>query len=270
MMGKLLKYDFKSMLRSFVPLWIAVLVVSVVNRFVIRIPDSENLQAIAGIITSMSMLLYVILLIGINVIGIVLVIQRFYNGLLRDEGYLMFTLPAETWKHVCTKGIAATAIMFVNALVSMISVMVMAANREFFELIRLGMDKLSAVGMNPPLLVFFVVVVAILTAIKTVYIIYASMAMGHLANKHRVGASVGAFIVLNVAITMIASTFMLVLSSIQGGEWLSNFMSGLLEGLTNTGVSWLAFAAISLLNILQIVAFYIITERILAKRLNLD
>ena len=270
MVGKLLKYDFKSMLRSFVPLWAAVLVVSVVNRFIIRIPESGNLQVIAGIITNLSMLLYAILLVGVNVIGIVLIIQRFYNGLLKDEGYLMFTLPAETWKHVCSKGITATAIMSVNILVSIISVLVMAANIEFFELLRIGMDKLASMGMSLPVIVFFAVVTVLLTAIKTVYLVYASMAIGHLTNKHRVGASVGAFIALNIAITTISSTFILIVSSIQGGEWLSNFLSGLFEGLSNAGISWLSFGAISLLNILQIVVFYIITERILAEKLNLD
>ena len=270
MMVKLLKYDFKSMLRSFVPLWIAVLVVSIVNRFIIRIPDTENLQAVSGIIASMSMLLYVILLIGINVIGIVLVIQRFYNGLLKDEGYLMFTLPAKTWKHVCSKGIAATTIISANALVSIISVMVMAASKELYDFIRLGMDKLMESGINPALIVFFLAVTLLLAAIKTIYMVYASIAMGHLTNKHRVGASVGAFIALNVAISVIASVFMAIVSSIHGGEWLTNFFIRFSEGLTNMGHVWLSFGFISLLSIVQIVAFYVITERILTNKLNLD
>ena len=63
-----------------------------------------NAWQIAGIL---SMIIYGFLFFGIMVVSLVVVIQRFYKSLLGDEGYLMFTLPVETWKLVMSKLLVA-------------------------------------------------------------------------------------------------------------------------------------------------------------------
>ena len=90
MLGKLMKYDLKSMFKVFVPLWLALLAVSGVNRFTIQF-DSNAI--IGGLPTVIFMILYVGLIIAVMVVAVALIIMRFYHGLLKDEGYLMFTLP---------------------------------------------------------------------------------------------------------------------------------------------------------------------------------
>lgn len=107
MLGKLMKYDLKSMFKVFVPLWLALLAVSVVNRFTIQF-DSNAI--IGGLPTVIFMILYVGLIIAVMVVAVALIIMRFYHGLLKDEGYLMFTLPR--WKMNWTAWISSMAWAF--------------------------------------------------------------------------------------------------------------------------------------------------------------
>ena len=95
MLGKLLKYELKATSRVFVPLYIAILVVSIVNGLSLNL-EIFNIQGLATIIL-------MCLFISLFVITIVVTIQRFNKNLLKDEGYLMFTLPVSSKYLVLSK-----------------------------------------------------------------------------------------------------------------------------------------------------------------------
>lgn len=42
-------------------------------------------------------------MVALFVLTMIVIIQRFYKGLLCDEGYLMFTLPVKPWQLIATK-----------------------------------------------------------------------------------------------------------------------------------------------------------------------
>ena len=94
MTGKLMKYEMRSMLRTFLPLWGAILVVALLNRCTLQIESLRDW--LGGVPAILMMVLYVIAIIAIAIVALVFMIQRFYNGMLKDEGYLMFTLPVKT------------------------------------------------------------------------------------------------------------------------------------------------------------------------------
>ena len=68
---------------------------SLVNRFTMRF---DNNAIIGTLPTVIFMILYVGLIIAVMVVAVALIIMRFYHGLLKDEGYLMFTLPVKPWQ----------------------------------------------------------------------------------------------------------------------------------------------------------------------------
>ena len=86
MLGKLLKYDFRSMFRVFLPLWGALLAISFINRLTL---NSDRM----GLPGAVLFIAYIGIIFAVMAVTLVLVVQRFYNGLLKSEGYLMFTLP---------------------------------------------------------------------------------------------------------------------------------------------------------------------------------
>ena len=91
MFGKLLKYDFRSMWKQFAFIWPAALALALVNHFTINGLDGSSTvgETTAGI----SMLVYVAILMAMFIVALVFAIQRFFKGLLGDEGYLMTPFP---------------------------------------------------------------------------------------------------------------------------------------------------------------------------------
>ena len=63
MLGKLLKYDLRSMLKQFAFIWPAALVMAVVNRFTIGLLDSGD--TFPELVSGMSMLIYVFILMAL-------------------------------------------------------------------------------------------------------------------------------------------------------------------------------------------------------------
>ena len=90
MLGKLLKYELKATARTFLPLYGAILVVSVVVR--LAFSKFEHADLFMGI----SALTLFGLFVALAVLTLLVIVQRFNNNLLSDEGYLMFTLPVST------------------------------------------------------------------------------------------------------------------------------------------------------------------------------
>ena len=85
MLGKLMKYEFMATGRTFLPLFAALILVSIVNRLLSSL--GLNVPSAIGTVVS------VILMVGVAVVTLLITLQRFRNNLLSNEGYLMMTLP---------------------------------------------------------------------------------------------------------------------------------------------------------------------------------
>jgi len=81
MLGKLMKYEIKATARLFLPLYAALLVFSLINRFLnpFAIGESINNINLQFTIRAISMTAYVLLLLGTLVMTVVIMIQRFYK-----------------------------------------------------------------------------------------------------------------------------------------------------------------------------------------------
>ena len=107
MLGKLLKYDFRSMWKQFSVIWPAALILAFINRFTvfgIHNPGGSVLGEWMGVA---SMGLFGGVCFTMVILSAVFVLTRFYKGLLGDEGYLMHTLPVHSWQLVLSKLICA-------------------------------------------------------------------------------------------------------------------------------------------------------------------
>ena len=87
------------------------------------------------IMSGLSIFIYGILFIGLMVITFVVCIIRFYKSLLGDEGYLMFTLPVETWKHIFNKLLIAMMWSVASGLFAILSILIMI---PWSELAKMG------------------------------------------------------------------------------------------------------------------------------------
>ena len=121
MLWKLLKYDFRAMVKSFAILWPASLVVALVNRFTIPFDQPLDNELLAVV----TMVAFFSVLFAMCVAVLIFIVQRFYKGLLGDEGYLMHTLPVRTWQLVASKLICALVTSVVSIAVAILAIIIL-------------------------------------------------------------------------------------------------------------------------------------------------
>lgn len=278
MLGKLMKYDFRSMLRIFVPLWLLTPILALLLSFSIRLTVGQAEEADffsnalgLSILLIVTCLLFICILIGLLVVTTVLIIQRFWKGLLKEEGYLMFTLPVEPWQLITSKGLTATIISFVSGLVAVLScVLLFLASSDdvilsFMQAWNFLMRAINVeFGAAFWFIVFLFVVLMILSTAQGVYQMYAAMALGQLWQEHKVLGSCLFYVGLSVGLSVINN----ILTTIGGLIVPDSFAEWVMQNGVTFAILYL------LLYILETViitgVFHVITERILTTRLNLE
>lgn len=257
MLGKLLKYDFRAMWKQFSIIWPAALVIALINRFTLPFNTKGGLVANNELLAVITMSVFVGVLCAMFVVAMVFVLTRFYKGLLGDEGYLMHTLPVQTWKLILSKLICALAVTILNVVVSMLA-MVLIVPIDWTDLFDVIMWQRLVQGlMHQPdailYLVEFFLMVTMAMALMIV-VVYLSMAIGHLFHRRRILMSVAAFFAIDIAGNIILSL-------------LDN--TGLAHEITTLGGHLSFWIGIVLLAIPAVVLF-LATSYLLKNRLNLE
>ena len=213
MLGKLLKYDFRAMWKQFSIIWPAALVIALINRFTLPFNTKGGLVANNELLAVITLSVLVGVLCAMFVVTMVFVLSRFYKGLLGDEGYLMHTLPVQTWQLILSKLICALVVTVLNMVVSALAMVLMMPIdwTDLFDLI-LWQQLLRGLAQQPDAMLYlaeFFLMVIVAMALMIV-VVYLSMAIGHLFHRRRILMSVVAFfaidIVGNIVLTLLANT----------------------------------------------------------------
>ena len=247
MLRKLLKYEFKATSRTFIPVYIAILFVSLVNRLV-RITDSK-------LVMNLSEVVLVGLFIALGVLTIIGVVQRFKNNLLSDEGYLMFTLPVTTTKLITSKIVTTIIWSIASAVVASVSFVILMVDGDFirnFDLIAEIIKHINNMQGSDLILFIEVLLTLLMSYVGFILIIYLSLATAQLPrfNKHRGVVSFVTFFVISTIIQWI-------------GVIIVNVMNPPYDDLT------MATMALIVSILLNGILFYS-TNYILKKHLNLE
>ena len=94
---------------------------------------------------------------------------------------------------------------------------------------------------------------------------YASMALGHLANKHRILMSVAAYLGISMGLSFFGGTGLVVLDN----AGITNAFSSLF-GTSAHAAMQAMYGGYMLWSLLQLAGFFFATDWILEKRLNLE
>ena len=258
MVFKLLKYDFKSMLLVFIPLWLALLAVSAINHFSVS-ATSSYADSLIWDMKAIAMLVFFGLIIAAGVLTAVLVIQRFYLGLLKDEGYLMFTLPVKPWQLLTSKVVSALVVCALSLGVGVLSVMILGYQMEDYQRMFSG---LGTTIQTYPESFIALLVLGLACAFAAITQIYVSLALGHLANRHRIAWAVGVYIAIQ---TVLSWVFTNSWDPLRVMLWGTSYPVFLDVGRFNQFLWIMAGIYLVLGGI-----FFLVTERILSKKLNLE
>lgn len=289
MLRKLVKYELKSLSRAFIPMWILAPVVSLLLSLSIRgtiawanssMPGMQMLTLGNGILTAVMVILFIGAVMGLLIMTVVFVIQRFWNGLLKEEGYLMFTLPVKTWELIVSKAMTATLISCISVVVGIFSAVILAvcSTEEVIRSLALAWKYFfrNLIHVDP---VFWVnlllfILVLIVGTVKSIYHVYTAMSLGHLFQTHKVVGSCVSYIGISIVVSIISSVIRTVVSLALPDDWLYYWGTSFYWGDTSQGMFGLLSVAyllyLLLFALLETAAYHVITERILSTKLNLE
>lgn len=290
MFGKLCKYEFKSIGRTLVPIYLAVIAISILNAFMGMGSLANGYynglmsglsfgRGFLSLIQTLSVIAYFGVLVAMSVLTLIIVIQRFYKGLLCDEGYLMFTLPVKPWQLIAAKGVVAFVMSLASSLVAFVSIFILVlgtagsarvftaiADPQLWNAINRAMSHVS----SWPLLVFELVILLIVSGLVQLYHMYFSMALGHLAGRNRVMMSIIAFIAISMLFSFINGLVMIILGNVPSFQSFIRMIDTMPDTQGISLVMHLTFIGSVIYNAIQLGIFFFGTERILSKRLNLE
>lgn len=281
MFGKLVKYDMKSMLRLFVPLWLLAPIVSLLLSFSLRVFMEDNYSyGDTGLGTDILLIIMCLLFFGVMVALLVmttlLIIQRFWNGLLKEEGYLMFTLPVEPWQLITSKGLTATIVSFVSGAIALIScvILFLASSDDvilgFLEAWNWFWKHVAKdFGASIGLILFLLLILAIVSTAESIYQIYAAMALGQFFQGHRVAGSCLAYLGVSIVKSVIGAVLSVIMEAALPDIWYDWYWRGL-SGSESVTYASIYLLIMILISVVWIAVFHIITERILTMKLNLE
>lgn len=282
MLGHLLKHEFRATGRRMLPTLGVLALLGLLANFSIRVLESGFGGSLLRVLM---VLLIVAFFIGMTVawvMTLVLMISRFYRNLLKDEGYLMFTLPTNSHALIWSKLIVSTVWFLATALLIGLLMLLTIANlgklsaddfNAAFYGIREVLDMLYNLGVSKSSLVLLLVelvVASVLTCLTTCLHFYAAMGLGQMSANHKGLMSVLAFIGISLAFQILGSTVFSGLVKtgsvdlvVQSIEDLAQTAQGAVR-VANSGIG-----SAMLLEVLQGAVLYVITSLSLSKKLNL-
>lgn len=277
MLGKLIKYDLKSMSRAFVPMWLIAPVVALMLSFSIRgtvaWANTSRLGSLFvlgnGLLLAIMGILFFGALVGLFVMTIVFVIQRFWNGLLKEEGYLMFTLPVKTWELVVSKALTATLVSGISIIMGIFSGVILAvfSTEEVIRSLSMAwkyvFSEIIELGPTFWLNVLLFILLLILGTAQSIYHAYAAMSIGHLFQTHKVIGSCVSYIGISIIVSIIGNIVNAVISTAIPD--INYWSYDLMEMMSTAYLLYMILATF-----VELVAYHVITERILSKKLNLE
>lgn len=269
MLGKLLKYEIKATARLFLPLYLTILIVAVLNMLFLAVPDAgEKSLPFSNIAIVISMIVYVTLIVGLVLMTLIVLVQRFYKNLLGDEGYLMFTLPVPSWSHILSKLTVSMLWTVVSGIIAIFSVLLISANNISIQELYNGLSMVLSqfrqyFGAYGYLVGFEAVLLGLLTLASTILTIYAAIALGHLFSKYKILASFGMYIVLKTASQILMTLFASIFFNGFAYRLGSSFMPNTLQ-INNLLLVSIVYSA------LIAAGYFVLTNYILKKKLNLE
>ncbi|MDO5014815.1 MAG: hypothetical protein Q4E28_02525 [Clostridia bacterium] len=104
MLGKLFKHEFYQMSKKLSPVYLGIILFTIVGRFfsflstrrIIVEKANHTFVSVINFLSGFFITIYFIIILGLLAYTIVILVTRFYKNYFTDEGYLMMSLPVKT------------------------------------------------------------------------------------------------------------------------------------------------------------------------------
>lgn len=191
MLGKLIKHEFRATGRLMAPLFGALLLLAVFSRVTNQILQQvPNPTRVLYIVSVLLAIVYVLAGLGVMVFSTVLMIKRFHQNFLTDEGYLMFTLPVSVHSLLWSKLITAALFFLFTFAAELLALAIViwqgGVSTELYNNFISGLRELGSYytgnGIAIALEAFAMLFVSLLV---TCLLFYAPMSIGYSFANHK-------------------------------------------------------------------------------------
>ncbi len=274
MVRKLLKHETKYYARTLLIYEIVLFTLAVFTR-VLMFFETDSI--IYYLLQGSSFLLFALAVIGCSLMASVISIFRFYKNLFTSEGYLTFALPVSTNQHLFAKLLSAFVYNMVVFVSTIIAFLVTISGDILNESIKAGIYLFNKAGELLPEvpitthIIFYIIEFIVILNVSTIFsllLFYACIAIGQTAKKNRILLAVAVYFGY-MTITEIISTLISIILSIsvnfKFAEDVALFMTD--HPFATIHIS---FCSSIIISAIMCVIFYIITNTIIKRKLNLE
>jgi hypothetical protein len=200
MLTRLIWYEFKALMRFLPAFYLGIQVLAVAAAL--------NTLAGPGIITRITETLWNLMYAGVFIASFAIIILRFRDNLLKDEGYLMFTLPVPPWKLIASKAAAAFCCMLLSGIALALSLFIYGIITDFTQVsdIITGLSRSFRV-MDPDYSSWIPgIVLALVFVFQQLCLIYTALIASRIAPRFRGPIGFGVFLAVWIVLEQPATS----------------------------------------------------------------
>lgn len=207
-MSRLIKHEFRATARLILPF----LAVSVFSALLFSFLDKSNNQALlvlTAVVCSVS-------LMALAIIGLIIIISRFYRNIMTDQGYLTMTLPLNSHEFIWAELIMCLCWFLIVAVVLFVTFIAVLGNLnmisvpeslgeigKLFSAIRTACNEHGASILMVAVIILEGMIAVLLAFFGYCLRFYNAMALGQVFSKNRVLWSVLAYMLLGIVIGLV-------------------------------------------------------------------
>ncbi len=263
MLGKLLKYDVKSMAKSLLPLYGLTIVMGLFNRFTDFLAGKFSFLKI---VNGMVFAFFIILLFGCLIYTFVVSIQRFYNNLIKDEGYLTHTLPVKKSTIVNAKLISSGIYAILSVICIVIALLVRFYTKGCLNpVIDVFKAFMSEAGYDGAIIMIYVILTMVISYYVNLLMVYLAICLGQTKNEKKGMYSVVYGIVVYVVSQTISGIIMFPLMFMN-----NDLVKELDKMIPSANAMYYLFGITLIISIIFPIIYYVLSVKILDRKLNLE
>ena len=270
MVKQLLKHEFIYYIRTFGLFLPIVLAISLMTR-VFFLFDNGHIVNTLAIASSVIMLL--VSCFALIIMAVFVGIVRFYKNMYSSEGYLTFTLPVTNAQHIFVKLFVALIAEAACLLTVILSILIAFSGDALAELIAIfenAFGELAILAGVPNMILYGIelALLVLVSAASNLLLFYACITIGQLAKKNRILLAVGAYFIYYTGTQVLATIFTILFAILSATEALN----GILEWVAYNPIPavHIYFIGILLFSAVLATVFWLVTQRIMSKKLNLE
>lgn len=167
MLLKLIKYDFREQFKEHIGLY-ALVLVSALTEIIL---DSFEFDLVSVFFWA----LHILSVIAMLICSLVIIVIYFRRNLLKDEGYLMNTLPVAPWMLYVSKFLTAFVLFILDLIVTVLSFSIINQGFAWIgDIIRNMSDEFANAGFTTNPVVMFGSI-AVISLLYTISILFSAL-----------------------------------------------------------------------------------------------